>query len=402
MSGSNLNNFDEMDDEDLTEDDYNNPSLKLPIDNSFPSFDDIEPDVENNSSSQNLSDDPLKEFPQETPFGTKNRNPLNEDTFEMPTDNSLKKAFETFEEISLVNLRIQASSDTIVKEIKELLVGTKEFLNKEKRDSTIILNDYERIHQKIILTIKESEDFLIKNSSLPKEMALLKEQLENSLNHYMKELSNEKEKYSNMLTQTSLDVEKAVSNLTKNINLKPIIEKVNKDIGQAVHDSTINKVQQNLENFNEVCSQLEIFSNVLIGDKNKNGVLKEFESIVCTFDNKFSNLKKGINFFGYFGSFLFGTLFATIFTYFIIFSSFEEEKNNNLIKQTENIHQFYKDKIYNLESGNRAYLDFTKRYSIDNSNFGFNYFEDNGKPYFYYPQNAKSFLKDGKIYIKLN
>lgn len=394
--------FDEIDEDELTEDDFNNPSLKLPIDESFPSFNDL--GVDNNNSISYTPSESLKEFPQETPLEQKSKKPLKEETFEMPTDNSLKKAFETFEEISLVSLRIQASSNTIVEEIKELLLGAKEFLKREKRDNTIILNDYEKIHQRIIVTIKESEEFLIKNKSFPDEMALLKEQLENSLNNYMKELSIEKEKYSDLLTQTSLKIEDSVLKLTKNINLKPIIDKVNKDIGQAVHDSTINKVNQNLENFNDVCTQLEIFSNVLIGDKDRKGVLKEFESIVGSFDNKFSNLKKGINFFGYLGSFLFGILIATLCTYFTLYSSFEEEKNNNLIKQTENIHQFYKTKIYNLESGNKAYLDFTKRYSIDkdNSNFGFNYFEDNGRPYFYYPQTAKSFLKDGKVYIKLD
>lgn len=395
-----LSDFDKLDEDEWTEDDFKDISNNNLIDMSLPSAGtDIEVDEE---VEENNTFFPVKEFPEET------EKILSDDSlgrtpskYEMPTENALKRAIGTFEDIAAVHIELQAATDVITKEIKLLISSIKVFLQREKSDQVITLKDYENIYKKIESTIKTTDQYFDSKEEIPKEINNLKKELEKNFQIFIEEISKEKEEYVKNINISTERIEKSISTLTKDINLKPIIEKVNFEIGQVIHESSINKVQESLDKFNDVFIQLEVFSQALIGDNSKKGILQEFEVFLKSFDSKYTNIKKNFNYFIYLFIFIIGFLLSTICTYLFINSSFEEEKNTYIIKQTEYIHQFYKDKISNLESSNKAYSDFSRKYGLNKSNFGFDFFEDTNEPYFYYSKNAKSFLKDGKIYVNL-
>lgn len=392
-----LSDFDKLDEDEWTEDDFKNLKNNL-IEVGLPSPLDIEvdEDIETNTFF------PEKEFPEET------EKILSDDLlgktpnkYEMPTENAIKRAIGTFEEIAAVHIELQAATDVITKEINQLISSIKVFLQKEKNDQVIALRDYENIYKKIESTIKATDQYFDNKEEIPKEINNLKKELEKSFQIFIDEIYKEKEEYIQNIVSSTERIETSISTLTKDINLKPIIEKVNQEIGQVIHESSINKVQESLNKFNDVFIQLEVFSQALIGDNSKKGILQEFEGFLKSFDSKYTNFKKRFNYLACFLTFIIGFLLSGICTYLFVNSSFEEEKNTYIIKQTEYIHQFYKDKISNLESSNKAYSDFSRKYGLNKSNFGFDFFEDTNEPYFYYSKNAKSFLKDGKIYVNL-
>lgn len=339
-----------------------------------------------------------EEFPQET-----EEEPEKMEFTKPPSDNAAAKMVETFNDIYTVSIELSHMANETTKEVKKLIA-----LGSKKNDDVVkVIKDYETVHKKLYATIQETQNYFNLNRDMAKDLDELKKQLEEDFERLNDEINAAQNNYKETINKSTIKIEKTVSSITENIKIDDVIKKVNTEIGKAVKESSLNKVEQTLSKFEDIYFQMEDISNRLKGsnldspDNKKIGLIEELTDVVDTLDQKLYRVKKFFNFFGYAGSFVLGAIIFSFFTYIYMHNSYQVNLSTLVVEQTEQIHDVYKERINKAESSSRAYYDFSKRYGLDNKRYGFDYFEDNNEPYFYFPKDAATFSNGEKIFIKI-
>lgn len=363
----------------------------------LPSVTDLE--IENDDETNSSLEKPLEK----EEYKEEDENNTNELTLSAPpSDNAVDQAIKTFNEIYSVNIQLSKLAKTTQTEVEKLL----NFALAQKGDTKLLLKDYETIHKRLEAAVKETQKYFLVNNNILKDIENIRNSLNTDFESLNKEIKIAQEDYKKEIIESSQKIESMINSIISEVNIDPIIKKVNRDIGNAVKESSLIKVSKTLEEFNNVYIELEEIGNKLLGPSNgeKLGLLEDFKDVVNTLDKKITNTRKSINWFGFIMFFILGVCVSFSFTYFYITQQNKKDINKIVmqqVEQSEQIHKLYKDKIDSLEKSNKAYMDFSRRFGIDNKNYGFDYFEDVQYPYFYYSSDAPVFKKDGKTYIKL-
>ena len=390
-----MSDFDDKYDYDSEEDElqpFKNEDELYP--NDFDNFPDINPES-NFDDDENTSDTSEKKY--EFDLDKLEAIPKNNETKKpfIPGDNNIHKAIETFEQLTQLVFDLEYIANKSRKENKILLELSKKnkiFLEtlegKEK-----LLDNLQRITNNLSSVVSSSNKIekAILNipSNLTKYYSSLKENLEKEKDEYKKEF------------------EKLINSLASNVDIKVLSKNLNEKISSMVDSAGVKNINKHVNELKDITLEINEIVKAL-SSKEESGLIQNFSRSSKLLNENLKDFNTEINktlrkpkIINYailsISSFFIGC--SAMFIFMNI--DFDNKLESVIFKKRESIENFYKNKIDSLEVENKAYQDYLKKYNTTKDNFGFSYFNDTNKPYFYYKKDLRSFEYENKIYIPI-
>ena len=353
----------------------------------FKDFEDIS--LENNFQEENDNNSTKHSFDSNTLEAVKT-----EKTIITPNDTNIHKAIETFQDLAqlvfdLQHISVQARAEN--EKLFELSKKNKVILeNLEGKEKLLISLEKVTNHLSKILSSSSNIEQAVLNipTNLSDYYTLLKEQIKQENSIYKKEF------------------EKLIISLSSNIDMDLLSKNFNKKFSSMIENSGIDHVKASVDELTKISK--EINSAIATLSDKDSGLMQNFSDSTTLLNTNLKNFNLEID--KTFkktkiANYILIGLSSFILSSFIVFlflNTYFNNKIESVISQKrDSIYNYYKNKIDILESENRAYQDFLKKYNTDKDSFGFSYFNDTNKPYLYFKKNLKSFEHDDKIYIPI-
>lgn len=330
----------------------------------------------------------------------KKQTPMNEPEEEYlahpPSGDAAMKMIETFSNIHKVSNELASMVNVVIKNSRDIII----LGEKKSADITEIIKKYELSFKKIQTSIREAQDYFEANKHLAETFNKASDGLDDKFSKLQEDLNEKQEEYMENILLATKKIGDSLSNIGNHINLQPLIEAVNIQINEVMAKSSISTFEKQLERFDNLFCGMNDVVVALIGTKEKKGTLDDFDKSLRTVNLNISKFNKKSRLMAATG-FGFGGLFLGLFLGYYIFSSqFNEKMASALIdgavKQSKEISNNYEE----IRKGAEAYEQFRKKYDLK-SDAGFGYFDDSGKPYFFYDANRKTTRFKDKIYVGL-
>lgn len=313
-----------------------------------------------------------------------------------PSGDAAMKMMETFSNINKVSNELASMVNVVIKNSRDIII----LGEKKSADITEIIKKYELSFKKIQTSIREAQDYFEANKHLAETFNKASDGLDDKFSKLQEDLNEKQEEYMENILLATKKIGDSLSNIGNHINLQPLIEAVNIQINEVMAKSSISTFEKQLERFDNLFCGMNDVVVALIGTKEKKGTLDDFDKSLRTVNLNISKFNKKSRLMAATG-FGFGGLFLGLFLGYYIFSSqFNEKMASALIdgavKQSKEISSNYEE----IRKGSEAYEQFRKKYDLK-SDAGFGYFDDSGKPYFFYDVNRKTTRFKDKVYVGL-
>jgi len=313
-----------------------------------------------------------------------------------PSGDAAMKMMETFSNIHKVSNELASMVNVVIKNSNDIiLLG-----EKKSADITEIIKKYEISYKKIQTSIREAQEYFEANKHLAESFDKASDGLEQRFVKFQEDLDEKQEEYIENILLATKKIGDSLNNIGAHIDLQPLIEAVNLQISEVVAKSSISSFEKQLERFDNIFCGMNDVVVSLIGTKDKKGTLDDFDKSLKVVNRNISEFNKKSRLMAATG-FGFGGLFLGLFLGYYIFSSQFNEKMataliDGAVKQSKEISSNYEE----IRKGAEAYEKFRKKYDLKDDS-GFGYFDDTGKPYFFYDANRKTIRFKDKIYVGL-
>lgn len=328
----------------------------------FNDFKDIS--MENNFQEENDNNSTKHSFDSNTLEAVKT-----EKTIVTPNDTNIHKAIETFQDLAQlvfdmqhISVQARAENEKLFELSKKNKVILENLEGKEK-----LLNSLEKVTNHLAKILSSSSNIEQAVLNIPTNLSdyytLLKEQIKQENSIYKKEF------------------EKLIISLSSTIDMDLLSKNFNKKFSSMIENSGIEHVKDSVDELTKISKEINSAITTL-SDKD-NGLMQNFSESTTLLNTNLKNFNLEID--KTFkktkiANYILIGLSSFILSSFIVFlflNTYFNNKIESVISQKrDSIYNHYKNKIDILESENRAYQDFLKKYNTDKNSFGFSYFND--------------------------
>lgn len=310
--------------------------------------------------------------------------------------NDALKMLETFSNIHQATNELASMVNVVIKNSLDVIT----LGEKKVKDISEVIKQYESSYKKIVTSIQEAQEYFEANKHLAETFDKASDGLDDKFLKLQNELEIRQQDYIDKINRSTKKISDSLANIGDHINLEPLTNSINKQINDVMAKSGFNAFEKQLLRFENIFCGMNDVVIQLIGTKEKRGTLDDFDESLKTINNNLTKFNKKSTLMAATG-FGAGGLFMGLFIgYFIFSSAFNEKLANSLIdgavKQSKEISSNYEE----VRKSAEAYEQFRKKYDLKDDS-GFGYFDDTGKPYFFFDANRKTTRFKDKIYVGL-
>ena len=311
-----------------------------------------------------------------------------------PNDTNIHKAIETFQDLTQLVFDLQHIGHEARLENEKLFELSKKnkVILETLNDKENLLNSLEKVTNHLTKILNSSSNIEQAILNIPKNLSdyytLLQEQIKKENSIYKKEF------------------EKLVTSLAATIDIDLLSKNFNKNFSSLIENSGIEHVKSSVKDLTKISQDINFVVDEL--SNKENGLLKNFSESAIILNNNLKNFNTEISktfiktkLINYILVGLSSFLSSSLIVFIVLNNYFNNKVEKVISEKRDSIYSHYKNKIDVLESENKAFQDFLKKYNTDKNSFGFSYFNDTNKPYFYYKKDLKSFEYNDKVYIPI-